>query len=38
MFVRRLKWRMRGEATYLELVLAGLGLWRWVEKVDCENL
>jgi len=24
--------------TYLELVLSGLGLRRWVEEVECENL
>ena len=27
-----------GQGTYLELVLAGLGLRRRVEEVNCENL
>lgn len=25
-------------SSYLELVLAGLGLRGWVQKIDCENL
>ena len=30
---------MRGvKETYLELVLAGLSLRCWIEKIDCENL
>lgn len=26
------------DTTYLELVLSGLSLRRWVEEIDCENL
>jgi len=29
---------VKGVVAYLELVLACLSSWGWVEEIDCENL